>query len=153
MISQLAWPQRTYAERGFEARFGPLTGATEARWSTAWTELALRVQQDHINALGETADVVVLTSDVISHRTRLDAAGNERDTGRKALPLGVEGLRERIPSSYQVGRHALWQWSRYRPNRKGTEGSRMDVEGVVLRPAAAAGPTQTASGLWLPGSG
>jgi hypothetical protein len=150
VVSQLAWPQRTYAERGFERRFGKMAPALDHRWSTAWTELGLRVQQDHINALGEAATTVVLTSDVTSHRTALDASGTERDTGRKVLALGVGGLLERIPSCYQVGRHARWPWSRYRPTRKGNEGSRMDVEGVVLTDKA---PLTSAAGLWLPGMG
>jgi hypothetical protein len=148
VITQLAWPQRIYAERGFVKRFGPMSPALEHRWSTAWTELGLRVQQDHINALGDAATTVVLTSDVTSHHTRLDATGAERDTGKRVLALGVGELRERIPSSYQIGRHARWPWSRYRPNRKGTEGSRMDVEGVVLTEKA---PLKSAAGLWLPG--
>jgi hypothetical protein len=148
VITQLAWPQRIYAERGFTQRFGPMSPALDHRWSTAWTELGLRVQQDHINALGDAATTVVLTSDVTSHHTRLDATGAERDTGKRVLALGVGELLERIPSSYQIGRHARWPWSRYRPTRKGTEGSRMDVEGVVLTEKP---PPTSAAGLWLPG--
>lgn len=147
VITQLAWPQRTYAEAGFTKRFGSLSGAADERWSTAWTELSLRVQQDHINALGEAAQTVVLTSDVISHRTALDPGGTERDLGKQILPLGVGSLLERIPTFYQIGRHGQWVWSRYRPTRRGTEGSRMDVEGVVL---TARGPAVSPGGLWLP---
>jgi hypothetical protein len=147
VVTQLAWPQRTYAERGFARRFGPMAPALDHRWSTAWTELGLRVQQDHINALGDAATTVVLTSDVTSHRTRLDPSGTERDSGKRVLALGVGDLLERIPSSYEIERHARWPWSRYRPSRKGNEGSRMDVEGVVLRDKA---PRKSATGLWLP---
>jgi hypothetical protein len=133
VLTQLGWPQRTYAEAGLEKRFGRLSVAAEQRLATAFSEMALRVQQDHINALGGGAERVCLTSDVVSHRTLLDPVGNERDSGRQVLALGVEALLERLPSSYEVDKHARWQWSRYKPSRKGTEGSRMDVEGVLLR--------------------
>jgi hypothetical protein len=133
VMTQLAWPQRTYAEAALDKRFGRLTPAAEDRLAEAFSEMALRVQQDHINALGNGADVVCLTSDVVSHRTLMDPGGSERDSGRKVMALGVESLLERLPTSYQVEKHARWEWSRYKPSRKGTEGSRMDVEGVVLK--------------------
>jgi hypothetical protein len=152
VITQLGWPQRTYAEAGLEKRFGRLTAAAEQRLATAFSEMALRVQQDHINALGDGAELVCLTSDVVSHRTVLDATGSERDSGRQVLALGVESLLERLPASYQVEKHAQWPWSRYKPSRKGTEGSRMAVEGVILKDRWSGGANAPSpSGLWLPG--
>ncbi len=145
VLTQLAWPQRTYAERRHDQRFGAMSQAREARWSTAWAELGLRVQQDHLNALAGAAEVVALTSDVLSRPTALDRSGSERPTGRQILPLGVGSLRERVPKAFRLGAQAAWTWKRYQATRRG-EGSQMDVEGVELRAAV------TPSGLWLPGS-
>lgn len=145
VLSQVGWPQRMYAQRLYEKRFGTIkSGEADRRWVTPWREFELRVQQDHINALASSGDTVVLTSDLISHPTALDAAGNERPTGHKIFPMAVESLRERIPRGLQIDRHATWTWNRYRPVRGGKPGSRMDVEGVVLREPKSAG------GLWLP---
>jgi hypothetical protein len=144
LLTQLAWPQRTYAERLFEQRFGAMTDKAEARWSTAWAELGLRIQQDHIHALAGSADRIALTSDVVSYPTTLDAGGAERLTGRKILPLGVQTLAERIPKMFRIGRQGSWKWNRYKPVRRGREGSQMDVDGVELQEPV------TASGLWLP---
>lgn len=146
VMTQLAWPQRVYGERRMQARFGPMASAVEARWSTAWSELGLRVQQDHIEALLGAADLVVLTSDVVSHRTVLDARGLERDSGRQVFALGVDGLEERFPRHCRAIAPARWAWSRYKATKKGGEGSRMDVEGWQLSEPRSAG------GLWLPGA-
>jgi hypothetical protein len=143
VLTQLAWPQRTYAERRYDRRFGAMGQAREMRWSTAWAELGLRIQQDHINALAGTAELVALTSDVVSHLIALDASGAERATGKQTLPLGVGSLRERIPQAFRLGAHAAWRWNRYRPDRR-REGSHMDVEGLALTEPV------TAGGLWLP---
>jgi hypothetical protein len=146
VLTQLAWPQRVYAERLLEARFGPMSAALEAVWSTAWTELGLRVQHSHISALADAAVTSVLTSDVLSHQTVWDArTGSERPHGRKIYPLGVETLAERVPRMYRTSAQARWKWSRYRASKRGTEGSTMDVEGLVLAEPRSAG------GLWLPG--
>jgi hypothetical protein len=145
VLTQLAWPQRTYAERSYEARHGAMPAAVEQRFATAFSELGLRVQQDHINALGAAADTVVLTSDVVSHPTRWEPAG-ERPTGRRIFALAVETLAERIPRLYRSGQLASWRWSRYRASRRGGEGSTMDVEAAVL------GEPRSAGGLWLPGA-
>ena len=144
LLTQLAWPQRTYAERLFDKRFGAMSETTEARWSTAWAELGLRIQQDHINGLSGTAERIALTSDVVSHPTALDAGGSERLTGRKILPLGVQTLVERIPKTFRSGRQVSWKWNRYKPLRRGHEGAQMDVDGVELQEPV------TAGGLWLP---
>jgi hypothetical protein len=147
VLTQLAWPQRVYAEQRFEKRFAPIKGEAEHRWVIAWREFELRVQQDHLNALSAAATGVALTSDVTSHPTAYDAGGVERLTGRKILALGVGSLLERVPASLQAGQHEAWEWGRYRPGRNGVEGSRMDVEGVVLEERA------TPSGLWVPEGG
>jgi hypothetical protein len=143
VLTQLAWPQRVYAERTFSQRFGPVRGADGQRWAKYWSELELRVQQDHLTALAGTADVVALTSDVISHVTMLDDGGTERASGHTIYALGVPSLLERIPKLFQVGQHQTWEWGRYRATRQG-KGSRMDVEGASLT------QPQTASGLWVP---
>jgi hypothetical protein len=146
VLTQLAWPQRVFAERLFEARFGAMGTSIDTPWSTAWTELGLRVQQDHVNALGEAAASTVLTSDVFSHQTVWDArTGSERTHGKKIFPLAAESLLERVPRLYRVGAQSRWKWSRYKASRKGSEGSTMDVEGLVLTEPRSAG------GLWVPG--
>ncbi len=132
VLSQVAWPQRVYALQLYEQRFGKLGAEAERRWIVPWWEFELRVQQDHISSLAGAAERIVLCSDVISRSTQLDAAGVERDTGHKTFALGVSSLLERIPGSFQVEQHAEWQWSRYRPGKRGAPGSRMDVEGVLL---------------------
>ena len=88
----------------------------------------------------------VLTSDVFSHQTVWDArTGSERAHGKKIFPLAAESLLERVPRLYKVGAQARWKWSRYKASRKGSEGSTMDVEGLVLTEPS------TAGGLWVPG--
>jgi hypothetical protein len=132
VLSQIAWPQRVYALRLYEQRFGKLHGEAERRWIVPWWEFELRVQQDHISSLAGAAERIVLCSDVISRPTLLDAAGVERETGQKTFAIGVASLLERVPRSFQVDQHAAWQWSRYRAGKGGAPGSRMDVEGLVL---------------------
>jgi hypothetical protein len=132
VLSQIAWPQRVYALRLYEQRFGKLGAEAERRWIVPFWEFELRVQQDHITSLAGAAERTVLCSDVISRATLLDATGVERETGQKIFALGVSSLLERIPKSFQVEHHAAWQWSRYAASKRGTPGSRMDVEGVVL---------------------
>jgi hypothetical protein len=55
----------------------------------------------------------------------------ERETGRKIFALGVGELSERIPACFRIEQHAAWQWHRYRAGA--APGSRMDVEGLLLR--------------------
>jgi hypothetical protein len=144
VLSQVAWPQRVYAERLYERRFGPVRGPVEKRWARHWSELELRVQQDHLTALAGAADVVALTSDVVSNVTVLDEGGTERRSGHTIYALGVPSLLERIPKVFQIEAHQSWEWARYKATRQG-RGSRMDVEGARLVEA------QTPSGLWVPG--
>lgn len=131
VLTQIAWPQRVYALRLYEERFGKLAGEAELRWVIPWWEFELRVQQDHITSLADTAERIVLCSDVIDRATLLDGTGAERETGAKTFALGVTSLHERIPQSFQVEQHAAWQWRR-RASKRGVPGSRMDVEGVLL---------------------
>lgn len=135
VLSQVAWPQRVYALKLYERRFGSMSSETERRWIVPWWELELRVQQDHVTSLAGVAERVVLCSDVINRQTRQDAAGVERETGQKTFAIGVSSLLERIPRFFQVKEQAAWQWRRYRAGKRGTAGSRMDVEGLVLREA------------------
>jgi hypothetical protein len=132
VLTQLAWPQRGFAERLHEQRFGPLRGALEQRWARAWPELELKVQQDHFTALAGVAEVVAFTTDVLSHVTVLDAAGTERLSGDTVYALGVPALADRIPQLFQAEAHQRWEWPRYKASARG-EGSHMTVEGVVLR--------------------
>jgi hypothetical protein len=132
VLSQIAWPQRVYALRLYEQRFGKLGGEAERRWIVPWWEFELRVQQDHITSLAGAAERIVLCSDVISWPTLPDAQGVERETGQKIFALGVASLLERIPKSFQIEQHAAWQWIRYRASKRGAPGSRMDVEGLLL---------------------
>jgi hypothetical protein len=132
LLSQIAWPQRVYALRLYEQRFGKLQGEAERRWVVPWWEFELRVQQDHITSLAGSAERIVLCSDVINRPTLLDPAGVERETGQKVFALGVASLLERIPRSFQIEQHAAWQWNRYGASKRGEPGSRMDVEGVRL---------------------
>jgi hypothetical protein len=143
VLSQVAWPQRIYAERLFVRRFGPLRGAAEQRWAKHWSELELRMQQDHLTSLAGTASVIALTSDVISHVTMLDDAGTERPSGHTIYALGVPSLLERIPKLFQHDGHQTWEWGRYKATRQGN-GSRMDVEGLLLT------EPHRPSGLWVP---
>jgi hypothetical protein len=132
VLSQIAWPQRVYALRLYEQRFGKLGGEAERRWIVPWWEFELRVQQDHITSLAGAAERIVLCSDVISRPTLTDPAGVERETGQKIFALGVASLLERIPRYFEVEQHAAWQWNRYPASKQGAPGSRMDVEGVLL---------------------
>jgi hypothetical protein len=132
VLTQLAWPQRGFAERLYQQRFGRLRGATEERWARMWAELELKVQQDHFTALAGVAEVVALTTDVLSHVTVLDATGTERPSGEIVHALGVPTLDDRIPQLFQAEARQRWEWPRYRASAR-AEGSLMSVEGVVLR--------------------
>jgi hypothetical protein len=143
VLTQLAWPQRIFAERHYERRFAPVRGAAEQRWARHWSELELRMQQDHFTALAGVAEVVAFTSDVVSQVTALDGTGTERLTGHTIYALGVPSLLERVPKLFQSDGHRSWEWPRYKATRQG-KGSRMTVEGLVLT------GSQRPSGLWVP---
>jgi hypothetical protein len=146
VLSQIAWSQQRYARNGWEARFGPLRGAPAATWASAWRELETRVQQDHVNALVEAGDVAVLTSDVVKHTTTLDGLGIERDAGVQTFPLTVPSLRERIPAFMTAERHAAWSWGLRGADRRKGPGTRLDVEGLVLRAREPSGAGQAREG-------
>ena len=132
VLTQIAWPQRVYALGLYEKRFGKLHGEAERRWIVPWWQFELLVQQDHITSLAGAAERIVLCSDVTNQPTLLDAAGTEHEIGAKTFALGVSSLLERIPKSFDVEKHAAWKWSRYRPNKRGAPGSRMNVEALLL---------------------
>jgi voltage-gated potassium channel Kch len=143
VVSQLSWPQRALAAELYQRRFRPLRDAAEQRWARAWSELELRIQQDHINGIAAAAAVVALTSDVASQVTAIDRTGAEGPGGEKIYTLGVASLRERIPRLSEICRHASWQWPRHRANVRGAKGSSVAVEAAALRDPVAAG------GLWV----
>jgi hypothetical protein len=129
VLSQVAWPQRVYAKRVYERRFSAVPDPL--RWARHFTDLELRLQQDHLTSLAGVAEQVALTSDVISHVTVLDNAGSERKSGQTILALGASSLLERVPKLFQIEEHAGWEWGRYKATRN-SKGSRMDVEGARL---------------------
>lgn len=131
VLSQVSWPQRVYAKRVYERRFGSLPGSLALRWARHFTYLELRLQQDHLTSLAGVAETVVLTCDVVSNTTVLDAAGTERKSGRPIPILGVPSLLERVPKLFQVERHASWDWGFLKATRAGN-GLRKDVEGAHL---------------------
>ena len=130
MLSQVAWPQRVYARRVYERRFSAVPSPHELRWARQFTDLELRLQQDHLTSLAGVAEQVALTSDVVNHATVLDNAGTERKR-ETILALGVPSLLERVPKLFQIEAHASWEWGRYKATRT-RKGSRMDVEGARL---------------------
>jgi hypothetical protein len=133
LLSQVAWPQRSYAHRRFSERFGRPTGQAERLWIAPFWSFELLVQQDHINALTRSADEVVLISDVVNVPTIGEGTGVERDVGLRVCALGVESLAERVPQFLEIGGRDGWWWRRCRPKGCGAPGSRMEVEALVLR--------------------
>ena len=131
VLSQLAWPQRTYALARLQ-ELGAVVGDAERSWSRAWFELELRVQQDHIRLCTEASPITVLISDMVNRLTAVDPSGLECPTGQKIFTMGVDSLFERIPQALRAEDHASWIWPRHRPGPSGQPGSWMEVEGLVL---------------------
>jgi hypothetical protein len=131
VLSQVAWPQRVYAKRVYERRFGPVPGPLELRWARHFSDLELRLQQDHLTSLAGVAEQVALTCDVVNSTTVLDNAGAERKSAQTLFTLFVPSLLERVPKLFQIAGHASWEWGRRKATRTG-KGSRMDVEGARL---------------------
>jgi hypothetical protein len=129
VLSQVAWPQRVYARRVYERRFSQVPDPL--RWARHFTDLELRLQQDHLTSLASVAEQVALTCDVVNNVTVLDAAGTERKSGRAIPTLGVPSLLERVPKLFQIPARARWEWGRHKATRV-RQGSRMDVEGARL---------------------
>jgi hypothetical protein len=67
-----------------------MSEAADQRWSHAWFEFELRLQQEHIADLAATGALVLLISDMVSHATSLDAAGNEQVTGAEFSRRGQQ---------------------------------------------------------------
>ncbi len=137
VASQLSWPQRSYALRVLESASGPMSEAADQRWSHAWFEFELRLQQQHITDLADMGNLVVLISDMVNHLTSRDAAGNEQLNGRRVFTMGVNSLSERVPSWLRIERSARWLWPRYAPNGR-VPGSVMEVHALALRESPAA---------------
>jgi hypothetical protein len=131
MVSQIAWSQRGYARNVVRRRFGGTRDEAVPAWGLGWQELALRLQQDHINALPAWGDVAVLTSDVVVRTTTVDAAGRLRKAEPGRHPLSAPTLRERVPCFLRAEAHAAWEWNLLAPSRE--PGTTCDVEGLVLR--------------------
>lgn len=131
VLSQVSWPQRVYARRVYERRFGALPTALELRWARHFTYLELRLQQDHLTSLAGMAEQIALTCDVLSSSTVIDAGGIERKDGRPIPTLGVPTLLERIPRVFGSHDHKSWEWG-FSKAARARKGLRKDVEGVRL---------------------
>jgi hypothetical protein len=116
VLSQLGLQPKLAAKRLFERRFGAIRRESEARWSFAWDELELRLQQDHINALTREADLAVLTSDIVHH-----------GSAESWSVIGADRLEERIPAFQEIVARASWSWPRIR------NAVRTDVHALLLR--------------------
>jgi hypothetical protein len=103
VLSQLGLQLKLAAKRLFERRHGPIAAESQQRWSAAWDELELRVQQDHVNALTRDAALAVLTSDVVY-----------RSGGETGSVIGCARLEERVPPVQEILARASWPWSRVR---------------------------------------
>jgi len=123
VLSQLGLQPKLAAKRLFERRFGPIPREAELRWSFAWDELELRLQQDHVNALADQADLAVLTSDVVHHATE----------GESWSVIGADRLEERVPQFLEILARASWSWPRIRRRADGRGGIRTDVGALLLR--------------------
>ncbi len=132
VATQLSWPQRSYALRVLERVLGPMSEAADQRWSRAWFEFELRLQQQHIADLAAMGGLVLLISDILNHMTSLDATGDEQPNGRRVFSMGVNSLSERVPRSLQVEQSSRWLWPRYRPDGR-VPGSIMEVHALTLR--------------------
>ncbi len=116
VLSQFGLQPKLAAKRLFERRFGKIAAASEARWTACWNQLELKLQQDHIDALCENAELAVLSSDVIHH------SGGERWS-----VIGVDRLEKRIPGHLQVLARCWWKWERVHGEL------RTDVHALLLR--------------------
>jgi len=116
VLSQLGLQPKLAAKRLFEQRFGKIARDSEPRWSAVWDELERRVQQDHVDALCEHADLAVLSSDVVHH-----------SGGESWSVIGADRLEERVPRFLEILARAAWGWERVRG------AVRTDVHAMLLR--------------------
>lgn len=116
LLSQLGLQPKLAAKRLFERRFGKIPMASEARWASCWNELESKLQQDHINALCEDADLAVLTSDVVHH-----------SSGESWSVISALRLEQRLPQTLEVVAQSEWRWERVRGQL------RTDVHALMLR--------------------
>ncbi len=100
VLSQLCVQPKLAAKRLYEARFG---AARDSNWTRAFDQLERRMQQDHIDALTEDADLAVLTTDVV-----------HRSGGEVWSVIGCERLEERVPAFQEVLARGTWTWPRVR---------------------------------------
>lgn len=112
VLSQLGLQPKLAVKRLYVPRFGSIPAALAA----AWDDLERRLQQDHIDALGEQAHLAVLTSDVIHH-----------SGGESWSAIGAAQLTDRLPATAEVLSRREWSWERVR------NAVRTDVHAVLLR--------------------
>jgi hypothetical protein len=134
VLSQIGLQPKLAAKRRYEKRYGAIRDGEEmaARWSDAWNEFELRVQQDHINALTRYAERVVLTSDVV-HQSTTVLAGAERPYGEPWSVVGTRHLRARIAPFQEIVAEAGWSWPRIGANVRRGDGVVTQVEALLLR--------------------
>jgi hypothetical protein len=114
MLSQLGLQPKLTVKRLFGQRLGKIM--PEAHWSSTWEALEHRLQQDHIDALCESADLAVLSSDVMHH-----------SGGESWSVIGAGRLERRVPPFLEVMARASWTWERVRGE------VRTDVDALLLR--------------------
>ena len=112
VLSQLGLQPKLAAKRLFERRLGKIS----ARFEAMWDDLERRLQQDHIAALVDQAELAVLTSDVVHH-----------SGGESWSVIGAERLEARLPPHLEVLTKTSWTWQRVRGQ------VRTDVHAVMLR--------------------
>lgn len=115
VLSQLGLAKLA-AKRLFERRFGKITPEAQPRWSETWDGLERRLQQDHVTALCDDAELAVLTSDV-----------RHQSGGESWSVIGAGRLEDRLPRFLEVLSRAYWTWERVR----GTV--RTEVDALLLR--------------------
>ncbi|HZQ73974.1 MAG TPA: hypothetical protein VFB08_13745 [Burkholderiales bacterium] len=129
VLTQLALQAKLGAHERYVRRFGELPPEAATRWAWAWDELDLRMQQDHVNALLDDADLAVLSSDVAQHCLPLPG---QRPT-ESWLTAGSDTLAERLPGYVVPLWRARWSWPRIAPRPPTHHGVRSDVDGLILR--------------------
>lgn len=117
VLSQLGLQPKLAAKRLYEARFGK---AFDDAMGEPWNELELRLQQDHIDALADQAELAVLTSDVV-HQSGAESWS----------VIGADRLQKRLPAFLRVVMQQEWSWPRIRA-AQGREAVRTQVAALLL---------------------